>query len=170
MTTHANLLFSSQVYRDWIGIDASDVILGVAPLFHITGIVGHVGLSLLTGAPLVLTHRFDADDTVRAIARHGATFTVGSITVFIALMNAAEASRDNLASLTKIYSGGAPIPPATRRIPRDVRESDPQHLRPHRDHLTRRRRPVRRHRPARSRVGHDCRRRPRVRHGGPSHR
>lgn len=113
MTTHANLLFSSRVYRDWIGIDASDVILGVAPLFHITGIVGHVGLSLLTGAPLVLTHRFDADDTVRAIARHGATFTVGSITVFIALMNAAEASRDNLASLTKIYSGGAPIPPAT---------------------------------------------------------
>ncbi|MBM7369006.1 class I adenylate-forming enzyme family protein [Gordonia hydrophobica] len=113
MTTHANLLFSACVYRDWIGIDASDVIGGIAPLFHVTGIVGHVGLSLVTGAPLVLTHRFDADDTVRAIARHGVTFTVGSITVFIALLNAAESSREKLASLTKIYSGGAPIPPAT---------------------------------------------------------
>src|SRR5262249_55398911 len=46
-----------------------------------------------------------------------ATFTVGSITVFIALMNAPDAAngaqRDTLASLTKIWSGGAPIPPST---------------------------------------------------------
>ena len=112
MTSHANLFFNARVYRDWIGIDSSDVVLGIAPLFHITGIVGHVGLSLVTGAPLVLTHRFDADETVRAIARHRATFTVGSITVFIALMNAAGATREALASLTKVYSGGAPIPPS----------------------------------------------------------
>jgi len=42
-----------------------------------------------------------------------ATFTVGSITVFIALMNAPDAEREALASLTKIWSGGAPIPPST---------------------------------------------------------
>ncbi|MGO3327476.1 class I adenylate-forming enzyme family protein [Gordonia sp. (in: high G+C Gram-positive bacteria)] len=112
MTSHANLYFNARVYRDWIGIDSSDVILGIAPLFHITGIVGHVGLSLVTGAPLVLTYRFDADEVVSVIARHRATFTVGSITVFIALMNAAHASRETLASLTKVYSGGAPIPPS----------------------------------------------------------
>jgi long-chain acyl-CoA synthetase len=41
------------------------------------------------------------------------TFTVGSITVFIALMNAPNAEPDALASLTKIWSGGAPIPPST---------------------------------------------------------
>ena len=40
------------------------------------------------------------------------TFTVGSITVFIALMNAPNADRDALASLTKTWSGGAPIPPS----------------------------------------------------------
>ena len=34
--------------------------LGVAPLFHITGLIAHIGLSLLTGAPLVLGYRFDA--------------------------------------------------------------------------------------------------------------
>ncbi len=113
MTTHANLLFSARVYRDWIGIGPDDVILGVAPMFHVTGIVGHSALALLTGAPLILTYRFDAQDTVEAIAAHGATFTVGSITVFIALMNAPNASGEALASLNKIYSGGAPIPPAT---------------------------------------------------------
>jgi long-chain acyl-CoA synthetase len=41
------------------------------------------------------------------------TFTVGSITVFIALMNAPDAEREALTTLTKIWSGGAPIPPST---------------------------------------------------------
>ena len=59
MTTHRNVVFNAQTYRDWIGIGPADVILGVAPLFHITGSIGHVALSLLTGAPVVLTYRFD---------------------------------------------------------------------------------------------------------------
>ncbi|WP_020106194.1 class I adenylate-forming enzyme family protein [Nocardia sp. 348MFTsu5.1] len=113
MTTHRNLVFNAQTYRDWIGIDNNDVILGVAPLFHITGIVGHIALSLLTGAPMLLMFRLDPADTVDLIASEKATFTVGSITVFIALMNAPNASREALSSLTKIYSGGAPIPPST---------------------------------------------------------
>lgn len=113
MTSHRNVVFNAQAYRDWIGLGPDDVIFGVAPLFHITGLVGHIAISLLTGAPLVLTYRFDpalAIDTIRA---EQATFTVGSITVFIALMNAPNADKEALASLTKIYSGGAPIPPST---------------------------------------------------------
>jgi long-chain acyl-CoA synthetase len=39
------------------------MILGVAPLFRVTGLIAHVGLSLLTGAPLVLTHRFEPATT-----------------------------------------------------------------------------------------------------------
>jgi long-chain acyl-CoA synthetase len=113
MTTHRNVAFNAQTYRDWIGIGADDVVLGVAPLFHVTGLVGHIALSLLTGAPLVLMYRMDPADTVEVIEKQRATFTVGSITVFIALMNAQNASKEALASLTKIYSGGAPIPPST---------------------------------------------------------
>ena len=113
MTTHRNVVFNAQTYRDWIGIGASDVILGVAPLFHITGSIGHVALSLLTGAPVVLTYRFDPAVAIETIRDERVTFTVGSITVFIALMNAPNAEKDALATLTKIYSGGAPIPPST---------------------------------------------------------
>ncbi|MCK8675425.1 long-chain fatty acid--CoA ligase [Rhodococcus sp. HM1] len=112
MTTHRNVTFNAQTYRDWIGIGADDVILGVAPLFHVTGLVGHIALSLLTGAPLVLMCRMDPVDTVDTIERQRATFTVGSITVFTALMNAQNACKEALASLTKICSGGAPIPPS----------------------------------------------------------
>lgn len=113
MTTHRNLTFNAQTYRDWIGMNADDVILGVAPLFHVTGLVGHVALSLLTGAPLVLMYRMDPADTVETIREQRATFTVGSITAFIALMNAENSSKEALESLTKICSGGAPIPPST---------------------------------------------------------
>lgn len=113
MTTHRNVVFNAQTYRDWIGIGPGDVILGVAPLFHITGLIGHVAASLLTGAPMVLMHRLDPAVALETIRDEKATFTVGSITVFIALMNSPGADKDSLATLTKIYSGGAPIPPST---------------------------------------------------------
>jgi long-chain acyl-CoA synthetase len=41
------------------------------------------------------------------------TFTVGSITVFIAMMNAPTASQRDTSAFKKIVSGGAPIAPAT---------------------------------------------------------
>jgi long-chain acyl-CoA synthetase len=113
MTTHGNIVFNSQSYRDWVGLSSGDVILGVAPLFHITGLIGHITISFLLPATLVLAYRFDPQVIVETIKRERATFTVGSITVFIALINTPNASRDDLASLSKIYSGGAPIPPST---------------------------------------------------------
>lgn len=113
MTTHRNVVFNAQTYRDWIGIGPQDVVLGVAPLFHITGLIGHIAISLLSGAPMVLMYRLDPALTIQTVQAEHATFTVGSITVFIALMNVPDADRQALASLTKIYSGGAPIPPST---------------------------------------------------------
>jgi long-chain acyl-CoA synthetase len=113
MTTHRNVVFNARTYRDWIGLGREDVVLGVAPLFHITGLVGHIAIALLVGAPLVLMYRLDPRVTLETVAAEKATFTVGSITVFIALMNAPDVDPNALASLTKIYSGGAPIPPST---------------------------------------------------------
>ena len=115
MNTHRNVVFNAQVYRDWIDLRAGDTILGIAPLFHITGIVGHTALALLLPAPLVLTYRFEPAVMLDAIREHRPAFSVGAITAYIALMNAPGAARDDFASLTKLYSGGAPIPPSTVR-------------------------------------------------------
>ncbi|HEY2674678.1 MAG TPA: AMP-binding protein, partial [Rugosimonospora sp.] len=113
MNTHGNVVFNSQAYRQLCRLGPDDVVLGVAPLFHITGLIAGVTTSLLLGAPLVLAYRFEPSMMLQTIRDERATFTVGSITVFIALMNAPDADRDALASLTKIWSGGAPIPPST---------------------------------------------------------
>jgi long-chain acyl-CoA synthetase len=115
MNTHRNIVFNAEAYRRWCGIGPGDVIFGVAPLFHITGLIAGVALSLLVPAPLVLCHRFEPSVAIDVIREHRATFTVGSITVFIALMNAPNADRAALATLTRIWSGGAPIPPSTVR-------------------------------------------------------
>lgn len=113
MNSHRNVAFNSRSYQVWGEIGESDVILGVAPLFHITGLIAHIGLSFLSGAPLVLFYRFEPELALELIEKRKATFTVGSITVFISLMNAEGAKRRDVSSFDKILSGGAPIAPAT---------------------------------------------------------
>ena len=115
MNTHGNVVFNSQTYRDWCELGEEDVCLGVAPLFHITGLIAHVTVGLLVPMPMVLSYRFDPKTTARLVERWGATFTVASITVFIALMNDEEVRPESLATLKKLYSGGAPVAPGVAK-------------------------------------------------------
>ena len=73
MNTHRNVVFATSVYERWIGLTPTDTILGLAPLFHVTGLIGHVTLAMLTGSPLVLFYRFDRRGSVparRPASRH----------------------------------------------------------------------------------------------------
>jgi long-chain acyl-CoA synthetase len=112
MNTHATMSFNAQTYREWMGLTGQDSVLGVAPLFHITGLIGHVALALLLPCPLVLGHRFHPEATLDLIREHRPTFTVGAITVFIALAGVDGVDKDDFASFRMLYSGGAPIAPA----------------------------------------------------------
>jgi long-chain acyl-CoA synthetase len=109
MNTHGNIAFNARVYRVMQCIDEKDVVAGVAPLFHVTGEVAHLAIAALAGIPLILSYRFDAAETLRLMERWKATVTVGSITVFIALMNHPDIKDRDLSSLVKAYSGGAPV-------------------------------------------------------------
>ena len=113
MNTHRNVATGGQAYRDWFELGERDVVLGVAPLFHVTGLTGHIAATIAAGASLVLFHRFDVGVARDMIRSYETTFTVGSITVFIALANSQDITARDLVSMTKIASGGAPIPAAT---------------------------------------------------------
>ncbi|MBI2801956.1 MAG: AMP-binding protein [Gammaproteobacteria bacterium] len=113
MNTHANIVYNTQVYRAWMDLSSRDVILGVAPLFHVTGLIAQTTTSFLLPCAQILYYRFDPATTAELIERYGATFVVASITVFIALMNNEDAKRRNFSTLKKVYSGGAPVAPAT---------------------------------------------------------
>ncbi|WP_312871865.1 class I adenylate-forming enzyme family protein [Amycolatopsis acididurans] len=110
--THRNFVFNARSYREWMQLEPGDTILGLAPLFHITGLVGHGVLALLLPAPLVLAHRFEPSVMVDAVREHRPVFSVGAITAYAAMAGVPGAGRDDFRSLTKIWSGGAPIAPA----------------------------------------------------------
>jgi long-chain acyl-CoA synthetase len=84
----------------------------MAPLFHITGLIAHIALGLLLPAPLVLTYRFDPKLLADQVEEHAATFTIGAITAYTALLNELVGSEEKLRSLATVYSGGQPVPAA----------------------------------------------------------
>jgi long-chain acyl-CoA synthetase len=113
MNTHGNIAFNARVYRAMQRIDEKDVVLGVAPLFHVTGEVAHLAIAALAGIPIVLFYRFDAGETLRLIEQWKVTMSVASITVYIALMNHPDFKKRDLSTFIKAYSGGAPVSEAT---------------------------------------------------------
>ena len=107
---HRHIAYNANTFRAWYDIGPSDVILGIAPLFHITGIVAQMALSALTRAPLILYHRFDPAVTLQMIETHKATFAVAAITAFIALLK--HGGQADCTSFVKCCTGGAPVAPA----------------------------------------------------------
>src|SRR4030095_12154195 len=69
MNTHGNVVFNSTAYRDWMSLTPQDSVLGVAPLFHITGLIAHLTVAFLVPMPIVLGYRFDPATVLDLIER-----------------------------------------------------------------------------------------------------
>ncbi|TWS26025.1 long-chain fatty acid--CoA ligase [Tsukamurella sputi] len=113
MNTHGNVLAVTSSFREWAGLGPGDVVFGMAPLFHITGAVVNAALALLSDTVLALTGRFQPAVALDAFVEHGVTYTIGSITAYNAMSQVPGASAEHFRSAKRLYSGGAPIPPAT---------------------------------------------------------
>ncbi|MFI8367737.1 class I adenylate-forming enzyme family protein [Streptomyces sp. NPDC085466] len=113
MNTHGNVLSVVGTCALWMGVGDGDVVFAMAPLFHITGAVVNATISLLTDTTLVLAGRFHPEVALEAFAEHGVTYTIGSITAYNAIYELPQAGPEHFASVKALYSGGAPIPPAT---------------------------------------------------------
>lgn len=113
MNTHGNVLAVASTYGAWADVAAGDVVFGMAPLFHITGAVANAALALLHDTTLVLANRFHPEVALEAFSEHAVTFTIGSITAYNAMYQVPTAGPDRFASVKHLFSGGAPIPPAT---------------------------------------------------------
>jgi long-chain acyl-CoA synthetase len=112
MNTHSNVVFNATFYQQWMQLDRDDVVIGVAPFFHITGLIAHLAVAALVGMPIIMFYRFDPAETLRLTEKWRGSFTVAAITVFIALLNHPDIKTRNLSSLSKAFSGGAPVSPA----------------------------------------------------------
>ncbi len=115
MNTHRNVVFTAMVYRDFVRFQPGGEVFGIAPLFHITGLIGHIAISLLAPMPLILAFRFEPSVVLDALKEHRPTYTIGAITAFNALINHPDFTKDAFSSFTSVYSGGAPISPSAER-------------------------------------------------------
>lgn len=111
--THRNLLAVAEGNARWYDLKTGEKILAVAPLFHITGAVATTVTALISQVEYVFINRIRADVMRDAIAEHGIHHILGSITVYNALLDLPEGGAGDLVSLKTVYSGGAPVPPAS---------------------------------------------------------
>jgi len=81
------------------------------PLFHVTGLVPVMLGSFLSGAKLVMTHRWDPDRALELIERERVTNFVGVPTMSWDLLEASTFAARDTSSLRSVGGGGAPMPP-----------------------------------------------------------
>jgi long-chain acyl-CoA synthetase len=112
INTHGSLVNNAEVMTRWYELGPGDVTVAMAPLFHITGLVCHLATARMSMTPLLLLYRFDAGEILRLIERWRATYIIGPLTAFIAMLEHADVATRDLSSLTKVASGGAPVYPS----------------------------------------------------------
>ena len=112
MLSHGNICAGGWFYQQATGLGPGQAILGAAPLFHVTGLTGHVALAFAAAAPLILCYRFQPDTVLAVIARNRPAFAVAAITAWSALIEHPAFNRADFACFTSVFSGGAPISPA----------------------------------------------------------
>ncbi len=111
MLTHQNLTANA---RQVEAIDphpgGDDRIIGVLPLFHVFANTCVLNRTVLHGGTIVMLPRFDAGQTLAAIARTQATALPGVPTMYRALLDHPKLAGTDFSSLRVCISGGAPLP------------------------------------------------------------
>jgi acyl-CoA synthetase (AMP-forming)/AMP-acid ligase II len=118
MVTGLALLTLAQ--KQGVTLPAQQVMLLNLPLFHITGLVPVMLVSVGIGRKLILMDRWDATEALRLIQKERCTYFVGVPTMALELMTHPARDSFDTAALIDIATGGAPRPP--EHVERLVRE------------------------------------------------
>ena len=87
MLSYRNALYKTAVGQEMFQIRDEDVMLAVAPLYHIAGMICGVTMLAYTGATFVLFNRMDALAVLQAIERHRVTWWYAMAPMLVAVMN-----------------------------------------------------------------------------------
>jgi long-chain acyl-CoA synthetase len=99
MLTYRNAVYKTGVSVDVNGITPDDVLLSIAPLYHIAGMLMGVNIPVLSGATTVLLHRFDPVAVLQAIDRYRVTWWYSIAPMNVAVMAVPNAREYRLDSL-----------------------------------------------------------------------
>ncbi|MDM0055631.1 AMP-binding protein [Variovorax fucosicus] len=99
MLSYGNALFKTAAAADCNGVTADDVLLSIAPLYHIAGMLMGVNVPVLTGATSVLLHRFDPHAVPQAIEKYKVSWWYSIAPMNVAVMQLPDIASFDLASL-----------------------------------------------------------------------
>ena len=110
MLTHGNIVWNNINAALAFGSSRDDVILTVAPLFHIGGLnVGTLG-SFHAGSTLVLLRNFDAGQALADFERYKVTHMFGAPAMYLFMAQQPEFAETDLGSIKNLICGAAPVP------------------------------------------------------------
>jgi fatty-acyl-CoA synthase len=112
MLTHSNLLATSTGGCAWVQTSSEAVVLGVLPMFHLTGMQANMNTPIQLGATTVLMTRWDRDTAVELIQRHRVTGVIGITTMIVDFLANPDLGKYDLSSIVRIGGGGAAMPEA----------------------------------------------------------
>jgi fatty-acyl-CoA synthase len=112
MLSHANILATSTGACAWIQSSSEAVVLGVLPLFHLTGMQANMNVPIQLGATSVLMTRWDRDAAAELIQRYRVTSITGITTMIVDFLANPQLANYDLSSLVRIGGGGAAMPEA----------------------------------------------------------
>lgn len=87
MLSFENARYKTAASAESTDVTADDVLLAVAPLYHIAGMLMGVNLPVYSGAPCVLLYRFDPVGVAQALERHRVTWWYSIAPMNVALMH-----------------------------------------------------------------------------------
>ena len=110
--SHRNLLATSTGASVWSLPSSEGVVLGVLPMFHLTGMQANMNVPIQLGCSTVLMTRWDRDVAAELIQRHRVTSVTGITTMIVDFLAKPDLERYDLSSLQRIGGGGAAMPEA----------------------------------------------------------
>jgi long-chain acyl-CoA synthetase len=99
MLSYDNALFKTQACASANGVGGDDVLLAIAPLYHIAGMLMGINITLYTGATSVLMHRFDPLAVLQAIDHHRVSWWYSIAPMNVACMAVPTVQSFDLSSL-----------------------------------------------------------------------
>ncbi len=108
MLTHEGMIINTLQWALEIGVSRGDLLLIVAPMFHLVGGLNSVAAAVLAAGVCVVA-RFDVRNLLHTIASQKATKVALVPTMINALVSHPDMSAFDLSSLRRISYGGSPI-------------------------------------------------------------
>lgn len=120
MHTHKSTIHAILSMVDWFGFDDNDVILAVAPMFHVVGLQCGLNTPIQTGGTAVILPRWDRDIAAGLMREYNVTAWPCVPPMIIDFLNRPNLKEDDLATLRVTWGGGTAMPEAVAKKLQDM--------------------------------------------------